>query len=75
MDAKKNGVKKIEKTVHFFGDAVDLENIDTSEMVTLSMRKYRKMSETLTDAQIFNRIQRVNTTEIYLPSLKVWITI
>lgn len=46
----------IEKTEHFFGDAVDLENIITSEMVTIPISLYRELSRTMFDDKIFQTV-------------------
>lgn len=65
----------IEKTVHFFGDAVDLEKVETGEMVTLPMWMYKEMSERMWDGKIFEEIAVVHREDIYLPALGRWITL
>ena len=46
----------IQKTEHFFKDAVDLENPDTGEMVTLSMSLYDSLSKSMADVSIFDYV-------------------
>jgi hypothetical protein len=48
----------VEKTEHFFGDAVDLETESTR--VVIPIRTYRQMSQTMNDDQIFNEIAQLH---------------
>ena len=59
----------IEKTKHFFGDAVDLMDAETSYMVTIPIRVYQNMQLDMTDEQIFKRVSRMHTHDIYLPAI------
>jgi hypothetical protein len=63
---------QIEKTDHFFGDAVDLLNLSTDEMVVVPMEMYKEMNTRgLSDMEIFREIRAVNMNQIYIPSMGV----
>ena len=44
-----------EKTQHFFGDLIDLENTETGELVTMPGIVYRYLSGTMPDQEIFDQ--------------------
>ena len=48
----------IERTDHFFGDAVDLLDPGTDTLVVIPMPQYQRMRASLDDRQIFERVQR-----------------
>jgi hypothetical protein len=60
---------QIEKTEHFFGDAVDLLNLSTDEMITVPMEMYKEMNTRgLSDMEIFREIRAVNMKQVYIRS-------
>lgn len=68
----------IEKTEHFFRDAVDLMDVATGEMVTLPMSLYEELRERTYDDKIFfavREMHRIKTKRIYLPGSRIWITV
>ena len=64
----------IEKTKHFFGDAVDLMDAETSYMVTIPIRVYQNMQLDMTDEQIFKRVSRMHQKDVYLPSYGIYVS-
>ena len=55
----------IEKTNHFFGGAVDLEDLETSVLITVPAGMYRRMSKNLTDGAIFETISQLYHSEMF----------
>jgi len=55
----------IEKTNHFFNDAIDLEDLETSVLITVPTGMYRRMSKNLNDNAIFETISRLYHSEMY----------
>ena len=52
-----------EKTQHFFGDLIDLENTETGELVTMPGIVYRYLSGTMPDQEIFDQVLRESELE------------
>jgi hypothetical protein len=47
-----------ETTEHFFGDAIDIEQTETGELITVPKREYEYLQRTMTDAQIFAMVSQ-----------------
>ena len=52
-----------EKTQHFFGDLIDLENTETGELVTMPGIVYRYLSGTMPDQEIFDQVLQESKLE------------
>jgi hypothetical protein len=47
-----------ETTEHFFGDAIDIEYVETGELITVPKREYEYLQRTMTDAEIFKVVSQ-----------------
>jgi len=55
----------IERTAHFFGDAVDLEDLVSSVLITVPIGMYGRMKKHLDDNAIFETISRLYHSEMF----------